>query len=199
MNSGTVPSRPEFGAVVLAGGRSTRMGRDKALLEVDGQPLWRRQREVLRAAGAAEIFLSARDDQAWLPQADGFAAVLFDAVSVGGPLVGISAGLERTSRSHLAVLAVDLPRMNVAWFAALLAACAPGVGAVGRRDGFFEPLAAVYPRELMLGAWEALVRGDFSLQRFLATAVAEDRMRVCEISPVDAGWFANWNEPADLS
>ena len=66
-----------------------------------------------RTAGAAEIFLSARDDQAWLPRADGFAAVLFDGVSVGGPIIGVTAGLERASHSHLAVLAIDdLPRVT---------------------------------------------------------------------------------------
>ena len=41
---------PTFSAIVLAAGRSTRMGRDKALLEVEGVPLWQRQRQVLVAA-----------------------------------------------------------------------------------------------------------------------------------------------------
>ena len=187
-----------FSAVLLAAGRSTRMGRDKALLDFagDGVPMWRRQREVLRAAGAAEIFISARDDQAWLAQADGFSAVLFDGVSVGGPIIGVTAGLERASHPHLAVLAIDLPRMDAAWFSALWAECAPGIGIVGKRGEFFEPLAAIYPKELMMDGWDALVRGDFSLQRFLAAAVAGGKMRVHEITAAEAPRFENWNEPA---
>ena len=185
--------------VVLAGGRSTRMGSDKALIEhpSEGGPTWRRQRDVLRAAGAVEILLSARDDQMWLPRTDGFAAILFDGVSVGGAIIGVTAGLERASHSHLAVLAIDLPGMNAEWFRELRAECAPGVGVVGRRGDFFEPLAAIYPKELMMDGWEALVRGDFSLQRFVATAVAAGRMRVREISAADAGQFEKWNVPGD--
>ena len=187
---------PPFSAVLLAAGRSTRMGRDKALLEIDGVPMWRRQRDVLRAAGAAEIFLSARDDQSWVSTADGFAAVLHDALSSGGPMVGLSAGLERASHPHLAVLAIDLPKMNAGWFASLAAECAPGVGVVGKRGDYFEPLAAIYPKALLSIAWAALGRGEFSLQRFLADAVAGGKMRVRMIDAPEAAWFENWNEPS---
>ena len=188
----TKPRLPEFSAVLLAAGRSTRMGRDKALLEIAGVPLWRRQREVLESAGATEIFVSARADQAWAATQN----VVRDAVPDGGPLGGIAAALERAAHPHLAVLAVDLPRMEPAWFAALLAACAPDAGAVGRHGGFFEPLAAVYPRVLLPLAAAALARGEFSLQRLLTAAVAQRLMRVREIGPAEAAMLANWNEPA---
>ncbi len=171
------------------------MGREKALLEVDGLPLWRRQRDVLRAAGAAEVFLSVRDEQAWRREAEGFDGQLLDAVEVGGPIIGVTAGLERAGERHVAVLAVDLPQLPAEWFRRLGAECAPGVGAVGRRDGFFEPLAAIYPKELMLDACEALVRAEFSLQAFVAAGVAAGRIRVREIGPDEAEWFENWNEP----
>jgi molybdopterin-guanine dinucleotide biosynthesis protein A len=181
-------------AVVLAGGRSTRMGREKALLEVDGVPQWQRQRDVLAAAGAAEIFLSARPEQEWAGAARGFTAVVHDALTAGGPLVGITAGLERATHPWLAVLAIDLPAMTPAWFSTLLCEVAPGVGVVGRRGGFFEPLAAIYPGEVRWLAWEALARGEFSLQRLLAAAVAQGLMRVHEIAAAEAALFENWNE-----
>jgi molybdopterin-guanine dinucleotide biosynthesis protein A len=174
------------------------MGREKALLEVDGAPLWRRQRDVLRAAGVAEIFLSVREEQLWRREAVGFAGQLLDAVAEGGPIIGLTAGLERASHGHLAVLAVDLPRMSAAWFARLRGECADGVGCVGRHRGdgqFFEPLAAIYPKALMMSGWEALVRAEFSLQRFVTAAVAEGRLRVIEIGPEDMALFENWNEP----
>lgn len=190
----TMPTKLSFSAVVVAGGRSSRMGCEKALLEVGGGPLWRRQRDVLRAAGAAEVFLSVRAEQAWRRGADGFDGQLLDAVDVGGPIIGVTAALERAGERHVAALAVDLPRLPAEWFRRLGAECGPGVGAVGRRDGVFEPLAALYPKELMLDAVEALVRAEFSLQRFVAAGVAAGRMRVREIAAAEAGWFANWNE-----
>ena len=194
-----MPTKLPFSAVVLAGGRSSRMGREKALLEVGGGPLWRRQRDVLRAAGAAEVFLSVRAEQAWRRGAEGFDGQLLDAVEVGGPIIGVTAGLERAGERHVAALAVDLPRLPAEWFRRLLAECGPGVGAVGRRGGFFEPLAAIYPKDLMLEACEALVRGEFSLQRFVAAGVAAGRIRVREIAAEEAGWFENWNEPGQAA
>lgn len=175
------------------------MGSDKALLPAaDGNPLWARQHAVLAAAGAAEIFLSARPEQAWAREAarGRFAEIVHDAFAAGGPLVGVTAGLERATHGHLAVLAVDLPALEAPWFADLLGRCAPGVGAVGRRDGFFEPLAAIYPREFKWLAWPALARGRFALQPLLAEAVAAGLMRVREIPAGAVAQFANWNEPA---
>jgi molybdenum cofactor guanylyltransferase len=185
----------EFSAVLLVAGHSTRMGRDKALLEIDGRPLWMRQREVLAAAGATEIFLSARPEQTWTHEAAGFTALLHDAMPNSGPLCGVTAGLERASHAHVAVLAVDLPRMEPAWFARLQAQCSPGVGAVGRHADGFEPLAAIYPREMKWIAWEALAGGKLSLQQLVRAGSEQRLLNVCDIEPAEVPWFENWNEP----
>jgi molybdopterin-guanine dinucleotide biosynthesis protein A len=158
--------------------------------------MWERQRDLLRAAGAAEIFLSARTGQAWAETAEGFAGVVRDSVADAGPLGGIVAGLDQCPKSHLAVLAVDLPHMVPAWFATLQADCAPGIGAVGRNGKFFEPLAAIYPRELLPLARAALEQRELSLQKLLTGAVTHGLLRVREISATEAPWFTNWNEPA---
>jgi molybdopterin-guanine dinucleotide biosynthesis protein A len=185
---------PEFSAVVLAAGLSTRMGRDKALLEIEGVPLWRRQCEVLRRAGAAEVFISAREEQSWARGEN----VVRDAVAGAGPLAGIVAALERATDRHLAVLAVDLPKMEAKWFQSLLAECSDGVGAVARRTGnpdFFEPLAAVYPREMLGLARAALARGEFTLQRLLNAAEIQGLVRVRSLGADESALFDNWNEP----
>jgi molybdenum cofactor guanylyltransferase len=191
---------PSLSAVLLAAGRSTRMGRDKALLASDdGRPLWARQREVLAAAGAAEIFLSARAEQAWAERAEGFSDVVRDARADCGPLGGIVAALARARHRQVAVLAIDLPRMEAAWFGELVRICAPGVGAVGRSDGRFEPLAAIYPREILPEAQAALAQGELSLQRLLASAEARGTMRVRDIAVGERRWFANWNEGGEAA
>lgn len=132
----------------------------------------------------------------------GFAEVLYDALPGGGPMVGITAALERAvEATHVAVLAIDLPRMNAEWFALLREMCAPGVGAVGRGrggaegEGFFEPLAAIYPREAMWLAWEALARGEYALQPFVRRAAEGGLLRVRPIGEAEGRWFENWNEP----
>lgn len=189
-----------FDAVVLAAGRSTRMGCDKALLSVPAEgnlPLWERQCEVLRRAGARRLYLSARPGQAWTQAArkrPDFAGILHDALPGCGPIVGITAALERAAGAHVAALAVDLPQISAAWFAGLIAKCAPGIGAVGRRQGFFEPLAAIYPREMMWLAWESLARGEYALQRLITSGVERDLLRVVDIDETQAAWFENWNE-----
>jgi molybdopterin-guanine dinucleotide biosynthesis protein A len=189
---------PPFSSILLAAGHSIRMHRDKALLEHDGKRMWQRQRDLLVQAGAAEVFLSARPEQAWAEAADGFAGLVRDAAADSGPLGGIVASLERCTQGHLAVLAVDLPRMEPSWFKALAAECAPGGGVVGRHGKFFEPLAAIYPRELLPLARAALERRELSLQKLLTAGVAAGRLRVREIPADEAPLFANWNEPGGL-
>lgn len=187
----------DFSAIVLAAGRSTRMGRDKALLEVDGVPLWQRQRDMLLSAGAKEIFLSARPDQAWARKAAGFAAVLHDALPECGPLVGITAGIERASHPTIAVVAIDLPAMQATWFQQLLAETTPGSGVVGRRGDYFEPLAAVYPCGMKWLAWEALAKCDYGLQPLIARAVSEALLHERRITPDEEAMFVNWNREED--
>ncbi len=195
LHSGPRASPVEFGAVLLAAGRSTRLGREKASLDVDGVPLWLRQQGVLLRAGAREILFSVRSDQKWVPPD---AAVVHDAMPDLGPLGGLVAALERSGQSHLAVLAVDLPRMESGWLNALLALCAPGVGAVGHRKNFYEPLAAIYPRELLPAARAALARRELSLQHLIAAACAQGLLRPREIRPDEVPLFTNWNSIGDV-
>lgn len=170
------------------------MGSDKALLEHEGIPLWRLQWARLVRAGARGVHLSVNATQTWPPAG---LSVVIDTTPDAGPLGGLVTVLEEISVSHLAVLAVDLPQMQPVWFRELAAACSPGRGAVGKRAGFYEPLAAIYPRELLPLAQTALSAGELSLQKLLASAEAAGLITAREISADEAGWFKNWNEPAD--
>jgi molybdopterin-guanine dinucleotide biosynthesis protein A len=183
--------------VVLAGGLSTRMGRDKSLMELDGVPLWRRQYNLLAQAGAADRMLSVRADQKW-PPLDVTRVV--DAAPDLGPLAGIAAALAKTRHSHLLVLAVDMPRVPLAWFARIRERCAERIGVVGvRADGNFEPLAAIYPQAMLPLVRAAISDRELSLQKLIARGVDEGFLRVQEIPAAEAVWFENWNEPADVS
>src|SRR5438874_11064541 len=89
-------------AVLLAGGESRRMGRDKATLLFHGKPLWQIQLELLRRLKPAEILVSARTDPSWRPADVQFVA---DDLPSRGPLSGIAASLAQVHTAHLLALA----------------------------------------------------------------------------------------------
>ncbi|HKB91189.1 MAG TPA: molybdenum cofactor guanylyltransferase [Opitutaceae bacterium] len=185
-----------FSAVLLAGGRSTRMGRDKALLDVSGQPLWRRQAELLRETGAVEIFFSVRPDQAWLP-AD--ATRVIDAAPDSGPLGGLAAALKRSESPYLLVLAVDLPLMRLDFLRRLLGQRKPAKGVVPTLNGQYEPLVAVYPREIADFVARALAQRKLSLQSLVGEAIDGGLMEGLGVEAAEADLFTNWNSVSDFA
>jgi len=134
----------KFSAVILAGGRSSRMGHDKGSLIVDGQSLLARQIEVARAAGAGEVFISGRADNSYT---DFDCPVLLDRLPNSGPLGGIQSALAVATLPRLLVLAVDMPLINVSVLRHLSGFCTETSGVVPRVNGTIEPLAAFYPKE----------------------------------------------------
>ena len=189
-------SPPPFTAVLLAGGKSTRMGRDKAGVLIDGQPLWQRQLATLRAVHPQELFISGKPDG---PYADAGVEILADNFPGLGPLAGLEAALRRASHPLVLVLAIDLPAMTADFLSILVRhAAASATGCVPRDDRWFEPLAAVYPRACLPLAEACLRAADRSMQRFVRLAVEQGFMRVREVSECDRALFRNVNLPDDL-
>src|SRR5882672_7158894 len=105
----TARGRMKFSAVILAGGKSARMGCDKAFVELDGHTLLARQIQLVRAAGAMEVFISG---QPGVNYSEFGCPVLTDRFHDAGPLAGIHSALAATDSLLLLVLAVDLPGMT---------------------------------------------------------------------------------------
>ncbi len=184
-----------FAAVLLAGGQSRRMGQDKALLTLpDGRRLWERQLAVLRELEPAELFLSG-------PPRTGFpddVALLADDAPDGGPLAGIAVALKTMRSPRLVVLAVDLPAMTTGFLRGLLAGETAAGVVPQMADGFFEPLAAVYPREALLIAEVRLRDADRSLQTFVRALIEGSLVVARPVAEEDASLFTNWNRPQDF-
>jgi molybdopterin-guanine dinucleotide biosynthesis protein A len=187
---------PTFSAVLLAGGQSRRMGRDKALLPLPGSGilLWQRQLHMLEELKPDEIFWSGPAR----PHLPAHVRPLSDEIENAGPLSGISAGLNALQSELLIVLAIDLPRMNAAFLRGLVAQCSHPCGAVVRRKDFFEPLAAVYPKGLHVLAAEHLRQKHYALQDFIREAVRQELLAAVTIDASDGTLFKNVNSPADL-
>ncbi|HXQ80696.1 MAG TPA: molybdenum cofactor guanylyltransferase [Opitutaceae bacterium] len=177
--------------VVLAGGEGRRMGRDKAELPVDGEPLWRRQARVLRGAGAERVVLIRRRGQAPVESAD----CRLDVFARSGPLAGLHAALGIPGHLWVAVLAVDMPGIDPAWFAWLRGFCRPGAGAIARHAQALEPLAAIYPAQAREGLAERLVRRDLSVRRFALELAAAGRLVVVPLPAGAATRVASLNAP----
>ena len=186
----------EFTAVLLAGGRSTRMGRDKAALEIEGEPLWQRQLATLRATGASHLLISGRADG---PFANAGVLVIEDLTPGAGPLGALEAVLPRIATSHALVLAIDLPAMRADFLRVLVkTALARDCSVIPESDGRFEPLAAVYGPSLLPVVIECLRGPDHSMQNLLRLAMKRQLAIPHPLSAEERALFRNLNSPGDI-
>jgi molybdopterin-guanine dinucleotide biosynthesis protein A len=190
---GTVPETAVF---ILAGGKSTRMGTDKAFVTLDGKTLLARALEVgrlvtpnVRIVGDAAKF-------------GAFAPVVEDVFRECGPLGGIHAGLRASAAELNLMLAVDLPFVSRALMEYLItrARSSDAIATVARAGGGWQPLCAVYRREFAEIAAKALRQGRykidalFDLQR--TQAIGEDELTAAGFA---ADLFRNVNTPEDVA
>ncbi|SRR6266446_736944 len=182
-------------AVLLAGGKSRRMGRDKATIEWRGRPLWEWQIEKLRALYVEKIVLSTQSDVPWRP-AD--VELLLDIPPSRGPLSGLAAALASAEADHLLALAVDMPFMSTEHLRLLCGLAEDGMGVIAMIDGRAEPLSAIYPKEARAVFVDALQSDNLSLQPIVASLVASNMLRVMPVSGPTREFYKSINEPQDL-
>ena len=185
----------KFDAVILAGGKSTRMVRDKAWLEVGGQILLARQIQLAREAGAGQVFISGPADRHY---ADFGCPLLPDRFEGAGPLAGIESALAVGASPVLLVLAVDLPQMSAEWLRRVATEYADDLGVIPKRNEGIEPLAAYYPKSARQLAEAQLGADNNSVAHFARRCVAAGLARFRELTTGEEKYFMNWNSPADL-
>jgi molybdopterin-guanine dinucleotide biosynthesis protein A len=188
----SVSPRPLAG-VVLCGGRSARMGVDKALLDIGGITLLDRVVGRLRLV-ADPVILASGPHRA---HADGCLTVA-DAVPDHGPLGGLVAALRVTPHHLAAVVAVDMPDCDGPMLAEL-AACWSGEDAVVPRSARgLEPLHAVYAQSALPHAAAALASPDRSMRGLLAMMSVRVVDAGMVAGPAVASFADNLNVPADV-
>jgi molybdenum cofactor guanylyltransferase len=196
---------------VLAGGRSLRMGRDKAAVALAGRPLLEHMLEKLRAVG-----LRARVAGLRAPVPGIASDVLNDAhpdMHPGcGPLSGMETALTKSEAPLVLIVGVDLPLLETEFLAWMLrrAATTRAMGTVPRVGGKPQPLCAVYRRELLDGVTGALEAGDYKMMIAVERAAAGGRLDYFDAERVAAtgAWrstrathwqFMNCNTPEELA
>lgn len=138
----------EIEAYILIGGRSTRLGRAKAFVEVGGSSLARRALETVRAAGIAGriTFVAGSETQFAIEAVTLDAPFIFDLIPGRGPLGGLHAALSYARTSWMLLLACDYPFVT-AELIGLLARTIPDAGGAvvpEQPDGGLQPLCAFY-------------------------------------------------------
>jgi molybdenum cofactor guanylyltransferase len=143
-------------AFILSGGKSSRMGSDKAWLELAGKPLIARAVELARQVSDEVKIVG--DPQRF----SGYAPVVTDIFCDRGPLGGIHAALASTHCGCNLILAVDLPFLNAELLNYLLgeAQASGAVVTVPASHGYFQPLCGVYRKEFASIAQQALAEGN---------------------------------------
>jgi molybdopterin-guanine dinucleotide biosynthesis protein A len=197
---------PRAAGIVLAGGRSSRMGAPKAALEWHGSTLLRRTVGILARATGGPVIVVRAPGQA-LPDLAGQAEIVDDPAEGLGPVQGLAAGLAAVAtRADAAfVCATDLPFLHPAFVRRVLRARAGGADVVlPVARGYPQPLAAAYAATLAPVAARLVARGTLRLgSLFEECAVARlDEAVLCadpELAAADPGLdsLVNVNEPGE--
>jgi molybdopterin-guanine dinucleotide biosynthesis protein A len=183
--------------IVLAGGGSRRMGRDKAALELCGRSLLHRAAEPV--SKVCDELIIAGGDRPPQPLPDLAPVWVPDPPGAAGPLAGLAAGLAAASHPLAITVACDMPCLNEGLLAHLLDlvdGCDAAVPLIGARP---QPLHAAYTRRSLPTVESILRLGARSMRELLPRLrvryVSEERCR--EFDPDGLSWF-NVNQPGDL-
>ncbi len=186
----------DVAAFILAGGKSTRMGADKAFVDYDGRTLLERALDLARSVTSTVRIVGNREKFA------PFAPVVEDIFQDCGPLGGIHAALRASTTERNLMLAVDTPLVSRAFLQYLISQArgAPeAVVVVPRVDRGWQPLCAIYRREFADAAESALRSGRNRIDRLfdgVRTRVIEQAE--LEVAGFSLAIFRNLNTPEEL-
>jgi molybdenum cofactor guanylyltransferase len=198
----------DLSAYVLAGGRSSRMGTDKALLQLAGKPLIAHAVTKLRRITPHVHILSSN------PALADYAPLVPDLHPNTGPIGGIEAALTHSSSDWNLILPVDVPFLPATFIEAWVRSTLADEYGVRIRlftiDGVPQPTVLLIHREAAPYISEAIQCGDYKLfpvleaaGRDLATGSGFSRGLVFRNGAPGAGflsfWFANLNTPEDFA
>jgi len=214
-NSGSNEAGPirngelDLAGFVLAGGRSSRMGADKALLSFAGKPLIAHALQILLRAGLSASIAGAQSSL------ESFAPVVPDAQPDRGPLGGICAALASTNADYSVFLSVDQPLLPVSLVKYLLhhARITGRAVTLASINGYAQSFPAVVKRSVLAvleaelqsgrgGCYSAFQAAGSNLQEPVSVVAVEMLVQAGQVAHPErlpaVRWFANLNRPADL-
>lgn len=185
----------EIAGLVLIGGKSERLGRPKALIELHGVPLWS------RAVDSLTPFVN---DILFLGGVTGFAPPsryrrIDDDPPGIGPLGGLVAGLEQSGYKHHLLLAVDYPLVPAELLQSLCGHAGKYDAVCGMNDSFTEPLVAYYHAHCAPVIRQMLTEREVHTHRLIGRVkkLVIPKLEMLKIDPAKTAYF-NVNTPSDL-
>jgi molybdopterin-guanine dinucleotide biosynthesis protein A len=184
---------PDLSAFVLAGGKSSRMGTDKAFLKIGPNTLLEHALGLARSAAEEVRIVGKRETF------DQYATAVEDIFADCGPLGGIHAGIKSSKTELNLVLSVDTPFISREFLSYLISqVTTDAVVTVPRVDGRWQPLCAVYRRSFADIAERALRSGRYKIDALFGQvavrALDETEWQRLGFSPL---MFWNLNTPEE--
>lgn len=184
-------TRNDITVQIMLGGRSTRMGRDKALVELGGKTLLDRAVERWQGYGAElQMSVGAAEREKLVPE--GISAVV-DVYPERGPLGGLHAGLHACTSRLLLLVAVDCPFLGPEQADVLVDAIGDADACVYTLDGRPQPLFGLYRCRCGTIAETLILDGENRMSKLL------ERVDTVYVPAGDGGAFRNLNTPEELA
>ncbi len=190
-------SQQTLATLILAGGKSSRMGTDKALVPYKGVPMLQRVYQVAAECTEQVYVLTPWKEryQNILPSDCNY---LIESQSGKGPVNGLSEGLEQISADWILLLACDLPLLNIeilqSWINKLPQIPTSTLALVPQRSQIWEPMCGFYRQEVKTELDTFLQAGKRSFQELLSGIEVE----VLNVDRKADLMLLNCNSPGDL-
>lgn len=187
-------------AFILAGGKSSRMGRDKGLIEINRRPMIAYLIETLHNLGLETSIVSNNSyyGQFGLP-------VLPDIIKDQGPLGGLYTAMHHAKAANVLLLSCDMPFIGEEALQKLLGALQPDQIVATLMNGHLNPMPAIYPCRLEEQVKSLILAQKLKMSRWLSeqnpvVVALDNKLRSKETN--DSGYFGeefiNINTPDDL-
>ncbi len=171
--------KQDIGAIILAGGKSTRFGSDKTLITLHGVPLIQRAINIVKKITDEIIIVTNSPEK--------FSSLPYpkvkDLIRNRGPLGGIYTGLFYSKHEKNIVIPADMPFVTAECIEFLIASSRESDVTVPIRNGRYEPLCAVYSRSCLTEIKAQLVTGNNQVFAFY------DRVKTIEVNFEDNSYF----------
>lgn len=179
--------------VILAGGQSSRMGEDKALLRWKGLPLYRYLTAALEPV-CREILISTH-----LPsESFGAIKVIPDRFDSIGPIAGIEAGLYHAAHPLVLFVSVDTPNLSSAFFKYLISKHGQYDISLAAHQGVNEPMIGVYNRQIYGTVLESIHNQLFKPPAIIKKTNWQEIDIHPDLNFYSDDLFKNLNSPTDL-
>jgi len=184
-----MPAYNHIGIIILAGGKSSRMGQDKGLMQLNGKAMIQHVIDVSKKISDNILISANSNDYSW------FGIPVFkDRYPDNGPLGGIYTGLKNSAFDYNLVLSCDIPFLHEGVLEFLLDCCTGYDCTIAKSEGKIHPLVGVYRKTCL----PVLKKNVEAKKLKVSDIFTELKTRELEMDDFLPENFRNINRPEDL-